>query len=125
MKPVEVIGTNVESGPTAPLVQYRNYIKTIAGEVHCNVVAVCKPDPKDPSQAAFSQCDLRITNKLDKIQFYLIKVGHSGGPVNCYQSVLVIDIAQDIKPGVYITGILVFLDGKYLTTLHLAIDVNP
>ena len=91
------------------------------------MVGVCKPDPEHMIQAAFSQCDLRITSKLNKIQFYLIKVGYCGaGPAtNCYQSVLVIDIAKDISPGDYETDILVFLDGKYFTTLPCTIHVNP
>jgi hypothetical protein len=124
---VKETGIKLGSGPTAPSVRYRSYIETIAGEVHCNEVSVCEQDPKNLCQAAFSQCDLRITNKLDKIQFYLIKAGWAGpGPcAYCSQSVLVIDMAQDINPGDYKTDILVFLDGKYLTTLPCTIHVNP
>jgi hypothetical protein len=124
-KPFKVTRLYVGSGSPSPSVGYRSYIDTIAGEVHCNVVGVCKQDPKNLCQAAFSQCDLRITNKLDNIQFYLIKAGWAGpGPcAYCHQSILVMDIAQDISPGDYKTDILVFLDGKWLTTLPCVIQV--
>ncbi len=125
-KPFDITQVNLGSGPTAPSVCYRSRIDTIAGEVHCNRLVVCERDPTNLCQAAFSQCDLRLTNKFDKIQFYLTNGGWSGaGPCAvCDQPILVIDVAQDIKPGVYTTGILVFLDSKYLTTLHCAIDVG-
>jgi|GEM_PF-1718294 hypothetical protein len=115
----------VGSGPHAPSVSYRSYIATNAGRVRYNVVAVCEQDPKDPCQAAFSQVDLRITNRLDKIQFYLINGGWAGaGPcAYCYQSVLVMDVALDAGPGDYGTGIIVFVDGKYLTSLPCVIHV--
>jgi hypothetical protein len=124
-KPFKVTGLYVGSGSPSPSVGYRSYIETIAGEVHCNNVVVCKQDPKKLFQAAFSQCDLRITNKLNKIQFYLFKAGYCGaGPAAvCYQSILVMDIAKDISPGDYKTDILVFLDGKWLTTLPCVIQV--
>ncbi len=127
MKPVQETTRYVGNGQFAPSVRYRSYIKTVAGEVHCNRVSVCKQDPKNPCQAAFSQCNLRLTNHINNIQFYLIKAGWAGpGPCGyCYQSVLVIDIAQDISSGIYETDILVFLDGKYLTTLPCIINVNP
>jgi len=124
-KPFKGTGLNVGSGSPSPSVGYRSYIDTIAGEVHCNIVTVCQPDPKELCQAAFSQCDLRITSKLNNIQFYLIKGGYCGaGPcASCYQSVLVIDTAKDTSPGDYKTDILVFLDGKWLTTLPCIIQV--
>ena len=120
--PIESTTVTLGTSSNTTQITYRDYIESEASQTRNNIFYIYRPDSGHPSDTALKlEVTLKGTNLPSGIT--VTKDWQSRGPSTQSKTGLKIEILQNVKPGEYVFGINVEINGKDYGTVPCTVKV--